>query len=127
MRQIGKACPDVGTSGQAIEEAAGQAAFSKTNCSTTAAGRQLRIAELLLKGAENALPLRDIKRMVNLPGREIRKQIQLERERHTPIVSNHKGYYLAETERERDWFVRGMKRRAAEIVRVAEAVGEADV
>ena len=87
----------------------------------------VHIADFLSRGQDAAVPLRHIKQLVHLPGREIRKQIQLEREQHIPIVSDHNGYYIAETEQERDRFVRGMKRRAAEIVKVAEAVGEADV
>lgn len=100
---------------------------TSTNDSTTATDcRQIRIADLLLKGEENALPLRHIKQMVNLPGREIRKQIQLERLQHIPILANNKsGYYLAGNDRERERFVRSMKRRAAEIVKVADAVEKA--
>ena len=124
-----KAHPVAGTTERAEEpgQASRQDHVSIDHDITAAGCRQMRIADLLLKGSENALSLRHIKQLVNLPGRETRKQIQLEREQHIPIVSDHNGYDLAETERERDRFVRGMKRRAAEIVKVAEAVGEADV
>lgn len=88
----------------------------------------MRIADLLLKGEENALPLRHLKQMVNLPGREIRKQIQLERLQHIPILANNRsGYYLAGNELERERFVRSMRHRAAEIVKVAQAIEEASV
>lgn len=53
--------------------------------------------------------------------------IQTEREQHIPIVSDGNGYYLAKTEQEKNRFVRGMKRRAAEIVRVAESVEVAEI
>lgn len=87
----------------------------------------MRIADLLPTGEQNAVPLRHLKQMVDLPGREIRRQIQLEREQHVPIVSDRHGYYIAGSIREKERFVRGMKNRAAEIVRVAEAVEGASV
>lgn len=107
-----------------VEGGAGLAGSStSTKNDTTAAGsRQIKIADLLPTGGENAVPLRHIKKMVDIPGREIRKMIQTEREQHIPIVSDGNGYYLAKTEQEKNRFVRGMKRRAAEIVRVAESV-----
>lgn len=101
---------------------------TSTNDFTTATGcRQTLISELLPTGKENAVPLRHIKQMVDLPGREIRRQIQAEREQHVPIVSDRRGYYLAATTWEKERFVRGMKRRAAEIVKVAEAVEKAKI
>lgn len=105
-----------------------QTTTSTTDSSTSAETRQFRIADLLLKGEENALPLRHIKQLVNLPGREIRKQIQLERLQHIPILANNRsGYYLAGNERERERFVRSMRHRAAEIAKVAQAIEEASV
>lgn len=120
-------------SGIAVPKRAGMGAglagsSTSTKNDTTAAGsRQIKIADLLPTGGENAVPLRHIKKMVDLPGREIRKMIQTEREQHIPIVSDGNGYYLAKTEQEKNRFVRGMKRRAAEIVRVAESVEVAEI
>lgn len=94
---------------------------------TVGENRQFRIADLLLRGEENALPLRHIKQFVNLPGREIRRQIQMEREAHIPIVSGRNGYYIAANNMEKDRFVRGMKRRANEIIKVVAAVGKAKI
>lgn len=101
----------------------GQAATSISDSITSApAGQAVHIADFLGYGQNSAVPLRHIKQMVDLPGREIRRQIQAEREQHIPIVSDHHGYYLAADAREKERFVRGMKRRAAEIVKVAEAM-----
>ena len=83
----------------------------------------MKIADLLPTGEENAVPLRHIKQMVDLPGREIRRQIQVERLQHTPILANNKsGYYLAGDEGERERFVRSMLHRANEIIKVAKAI-----
>lgn len=123
MRGKQEARPGIAVPGRAGMGAGLAGSSTSTNDSTTgAACRQFRIADLLLRGEENAVPLRHLRQLVNLPGREIRRQIQMEREQHVPIVSGKHGYYIAADAREKDRFVRGMKRRAAEIVKVAEAV-----
>lgn len=128
MRGEQEARPGIAVPGRADAGAeTGQATTSISHDTTATDCRQMRIADLLPTGGENAVPLRHIKKMVDLPGREIRKMIQTEREQHIPIVSDGNGYYLAKTDQEKNRFVRGMKRRAAEIVKVAEAVEEADV
>lgn len=129
MTKEKRACPSAGTPGQAAEmgTTCRESTFSTFQSITSPPVRQIRIADLLPTGQENAVPLRHIKQMVDLPGREIRRQIQMEREQHVPIVSDLHGYYLAANVREKERFVRGMKRRAAEIVKVAEAVEEASV
>lgn len=128
MLEYKKTRPGIAVPGRADAGAETGQATTSTNDSTTATNcRQMRIADLLPTGGENAVPLRHIKKMVDLPGREIRKMIQTEREQHIPIVSDGNGYYLAKTEQEKNRFVRGMKRRAAEIVRVAEAVKDAKI
>ena len=112
-----------------VEAGAGLAGSSTSisNDTTTAGSRQFRISNLLLTGEENAVPMKHIKQLVPLPNREIRRQIQLEREQHITIVSDHNGYYLAGTELERERFVRSMRHRAAEIVKVAEAVERGEI
>ncbi len=116
---------------QAVETGAAsrQTTTSTSKRTTPAAERQpFRIADLLAPGEENAIPLKHIKQLVNLPGREIRKRIQLERLQHIPILANNRsGYYLAENDQERKRFVRSMRHRAAEIAKVAQAIEEADV
>lgn len=56
-----------------------RATTSTSNDTTAAGNRQFRIADILPVGEENAVPLRHIRQMINLPGREIRKMIQVER------------------------------------------------
>lgn len=128
MTENKKTHPTAATA-ERVEVGAGLVGSSTSTLNDTTAGenRQLGIAGLLSHGAQNAITLKHLKQMVNLPGREIRRQMQMEREQHIPIVSDRHGYYLAETEQERDRFVRGMKRRAAEIVKVAKAVEKAKI
>ncbi len=105
--------------------AAGEAATtSRQNDTTAAAGRQLHIYDFLGHGQKTAVPLRHLEKLANRPGRAVRKMIQAERLRGVSILSDSSncGYYLPENDVERDRFVKGMKRRAKEIVKVAEAV-----
>ena len=108
------------------EAGAGFAEFStSTSQSITPPSSRQRISDLLTVGEENAVPLRRIKQLVNLPGREIRRQIQAQREQHTPILSGRHGYFLAGTVQEKERFVRSMRGQAAEIEAVADAVEKA--
>lgn len=124
-----KAHPTAATVEQ-VEAGAGlDGSSTSTTQSTTSPtlGQAVRIADFLGYGQNSAVPLRHLRQLVDLPGREIRRQIQAEREQHVPIVSDRHGYYLAADAREKERFVRGMKRRAAEIVKVAEAVEAVEI
>lgn len=83
----------------------------------------MRIADLLLSGESNAVPMSDLVAATGLDSRDIRKMIQLERLAGAAICSNNStGYFLAETDEERTRFVQSMRGRAGEINRVADAV-----
>ena len=89
-------------------------------------GQAVHIADFLSTGAENGITLRHLENLTDLPGREVRRQIERERRRGTPILSNSKdGYWLGENQDEIAQFVRGMKRRARQIRLTADAVGKA--
>ena len=84
------------------------------------------IADFLPLGAENGIPLRHLIQLTGIPSRDLRRRIQAERLMGVPILSDcQHGYFLAETPREVDAFVKSMRRRAGEITRVAEAVEKA--
>lgn len=86
----------------------------------------MRIADYLSPGQENAIPLRHLEAMTGWPGRDIRKQIAVERRTGVPILSNNRtGYYLAADEVEAEQFVRSMRGRAHEILKTASAVERA--
>ena len=92
---------------------------------TPPAGRQ-RISDLLGHGQSAAVPLRHLKELAGLTGREVRWMIQAERLRGIPILSdNISGYYLAADVQEQERFIRSMRGRAAEIAAVADAVEKA--
>lgn len=112
-----------------LERVKAGAGLDRSSTSTTQSttspplGQAVRIADFLGYGQSSAVPLRHLKELVDLPGREVRRMIQAERLRGVAILSdNIHGYFLAETEQEKKRFVRSMRGRAAEIEAVADAV-----
>lgn len=82
----------------------------------------MKIADFLLQGEANAIPRRTLESMTGWNGREIRLEIQRERLEGVPIIGGQSGYFLAETQREKQAFVSSMRHRAGEIMRAAAAV-----
>ncbi|MBD5152260.1 MAG: hypothetical protein HDT16_07185 [Oscillibacter sp.] len=117
--------------GRAVETGAAsrQATTSTKNDTTSPPGGQIfHIADLLLIGEENALPMKHLRSVTDLSSREIRAMIQQERLDGVPICANNlTGYYLAADNVERQRFVNSMRHRSAEIARVADAVERAEV
>ena len=105
----------------------GQATTSTTNDTTpTPTGQAVKLPDLLGHGQSAAVPLRHLKELAGLPGREVRRMIQAERLRGIPILSdNINGYYLAADAHERERFIKSMRGRASEIEAVAAAVEKA--
>ncbi len=96
--------------------------------STTGSRRLQAISALLLHGEANAIPLCQLAAMTGLDRRVVRRLIQHERQAGACICVNCRdGYYLAETETERDACARSMFHRAAEIQRTAKAIADAEV
>lgn len=91
---------------------------------TDASSRQaVHIADFLSPGQQNAVPLKHLKDLLHLDGRKIRLMIRAERLAGTPILAdNQTGYYLPGNDHERARCARSMRRRAAEIVRAADAI-----
>lgn len=125
-RKKEKARPAVGAAGQAAENGnvckAAQPSIKYDIIS--AAGRQpFRVADLLLHGAENAIPRRDLMSMTGMSDRELRLKIEAERRQGCPILSdNVHGYFLPGDQAERDRCVRSLRRRAVEIMETAAAI-----
>ena len=119
-----KARPAGGTAERAAETAAfGGAAISYDYLTTTVAGRQRKVSDLLSRGRENAVPLRHLKQIMETDGRTIRLMIQRERLEGIPICAdNLTGYFLPSTEDEKTACVRSMRHRAGEIMRTAQAI-----
>jgi len=84
------------------------------------------IANLLLPGRENSIPRRDLIAITGLDDRTLRRQIEAERRRGIPILSDSStGYYLPGTPEERDRCVQSLRSRAKEIETTADAIEEA--
>lgn len=110
--------------------AASRQTTTSTNDSTTppAERQSFRIADLLLHGEENALPMKHLKELTGMDSRTIRLMIHQERLSGTPICANNKtGYYLPGSDLERAECVKSMRHRSAEIARTADAIEQAEV
>lgn len=101
-----------------------QATTSTCNDTTSPAGCQpFRIADLLSHGAENGVTLRHLEKLADLPGREVRRQIERERRAGALIISdNQHGYFLTDDPAEAQRFARSMQHRAREILQTARAI-----
>ena len=114
----------------AMKRAAGTAAFSGAAISyqdfiTTEVARQPKIADLLCRGQDNAVPLRDLCSITGLDGRTVRRMVEQERRAGIPILSSVggvTGYYLPANSMEVERFAKSMFSRAREIALTANAV-----
>lgn len=84
---------------------------------------QVRIADLLSPGRENAVPLRHLVKLTERDGRTVRLMIERERRSGALIVSdNQNGYWMADDPAEAKMFAHSMRHRAGEIIRTAQAI-----
>lgn len=122
-----KAPTSAATLTEAAETAAfGRAAISYDYLTTTVAGRQRRVSDFLSIGRENAVPLRHLKKLLEVDGRTVRLMIERERRAGIPICAdNATGYYLPSTADEKAACVRSMRHRAGEIMKTARAIERA--
>ena len=115
--------PEAATSGRVKRESTRESGNSRNQSTTAADGGQGAVSSLLLEGRSNALHLADLVRLTGWPERDVRKAIQRERQRGSPILSDNKsGYFLPQSEAEKAQFVCSMRCRAREILRAANAV-----
>lgn len=123
--------PTVGAVGRAVETGTPckmTTASTKNHTTPASENQPFRISDFLLQGEQNALPLRYLKSVTGMKGREIRRLIQAERLSGTPICANNRsGYYLPGSDLEREQCVKSMRHRSAEIARTADAIEEAEV
>ena len=125
MQRKKNARPDVGASERAGLEAETWQATASITKDTTAplSGQALKISSLLSHGAENGVTLRHLEKLTDLPGREVRRQIERERRAGALIISdNQHGYFLTDDPAEAQRFARSMQHRAREILRTARAI-----
>lgn len=103
--------------------ACGRAAISMSDCTTSAAGRQIKIADYLGHSQEGAVTGRELCALTGLDHRTVRAQIEHERRSGALIVADNKsGYWVTDDAGEAQRFARSMKHRAREILRTARAI-----
>lgn len=101
------------------------AAISYLDFNTAEVARQPKIADLLCRGQDNAVPLRDLCSTTGLDGRTVRRMVEQERRAGTPILSSvggTTGYFLPRNPAEVERFAKSMFSRAREIALTANAV-----
>ena len=121
--------PDVGASERAKEPGrASRQGHVSTHNNTTSPPPGQRISDLLSHGAENGVTLRHLEKLTDLDGRTLRLMIRQERLGGVPICEDSKnGYFMPSSTDERDTCAKRLRHRAAQIVKVADAIAEADI
>lgn len=110
MSREKKTRPSVGAPGRAeagVNHADGN---SRNKHITQALGGQWKVADLLSRGRENAIPRRELEKLTGLDGRTVRLMIERERREGSPILADNA---IPATEHERAACVR---HRAAEAI-----------
>lgn len=116
------------TSAATLAEAAAgttacKASIPMFDCTTSAAGRQIKIADYLGHSQEGAVTGRELCALTGLDHRTVRAQIEHERRSGALIVADNKsGYWVTDDAGEAQRFARSMKHRAREILRTARAI-----
>ena len=96
MTENEKARSDAGTPEQANERASTDAAFiNQSNI------KRRGVQAFLLEGEANALPMRELARLVGVSERQARKIIERERRNGSMILSSDNGYFLPSPDCER--------------------------
>ena len=109
--------------GAAAETTACRASIPMFDCTTAAAGRQIKIADYLGHSRESAITGRELCALTRLDHRTVRAQIEQERRAGALIVADNKsGYWVTDDPAEAQRFARSMKHRAKEILRTARAI-----
>ena len=130
---------------ETAEKTAYKVSIPMSDCNTTAAGRQIKIAAFrclknILSSSIGLFPLsyhvsyakfRDNKirktSRVQFFAQAVRLMIEQERRSGTPICTdNLTGYYLPATEEEKAACVRSMRHRAREIMKTARAIEQTE-
>ncbi len=131
MTQDAKKTHPTAATVEQVEAGAGleRSTTSTTNDTTAPTPPQaVKISEFLSTGEQNAVPLRHLRELVHLPARTVRLMIRQERLHGVPILENSRtGYYLPDNGHERARCVKRLRKRAAEIVKIADCIEGADI
>lgn len=111
MTETKNARSDAATSEQANERASTDTSFSnKFNTN------RLNVQGFLLEGEANAMPMRELARLVGVSERQVRKIIERERRNGSMILSSDNGYFLPSPDCERYEIRRYIHRADARMV-----------
>ena len=111
MTENEKARSDAATPEQANERASTDAAFiNQSNI------KRRGVQAFLLEGEANALPMRELARLVGVSERQARKIIECERRNGSMILSSDNGYFLPSPDCERYGIRRYIHRADARMV-----------
>ena len=111
MTETKNARSDAATSEQANERASTDTAFiNQSNI------KRRGIQAFLLEGEANALPMRELARLVGVSERQVRKIIERERRNGSMILSSDNGYFLPSPDCERYEICRYIHRADARTV-----------
>ena len=111
MTDTKNARSDAATSEQANERASTDTSFSnKFNTN------RLNVQGFLLEGEANAMPMRELARLVGVSERQVRKIIERERRNGSMILSSDNGYFLPSPDCERYEICRYIHRADARMV-----------
>lgn len=111
MTETKNARSDAATSEQANERASTDTSFSnKFNTN------RLNVQGFLLEGEANAMPMRELARLVGVSERQARKIIECERRNGSMILSSDNGYFLPSPDCERYEIRRYIHRADARMV-----------
>lgn len=111
MTETKNARSDAGTPEQANERASTDAAFiNQSNI------KRRGVQAFLLEGEANALPMRELARLVGVSERQARKIIERERRNGSMILSSDNGYFLPSPDCERYEIRRYIHRADARMV-----------
>lgn len=82
-----------------------------------------RVSSILMTGSKNALPVRDIKRIMGIKaGRDITALIEKERHSGIPVCASSDGYYLPGTPGELEEYTVRLQRRIRTITGTLDAL-----
>ena len=87
----------------------------------------MKLSDILCYGEDFPTTSQELQTITGMTGTQIRQTVHRERLNGLPILSDGAGYYLADSEDEKQRFVRSMRHRAQEILRAANAVSKAKI
>lgn len=123
-----KSCPTAATAEQQEDRKTCRGNSSSGFDDTTTAGERQGVSAFLCYGESNAIPGRDLVKLLGLHDlRELTQMIEKARRNGVPICascSDPRGYYIAETPEELERYLRSLDRRLSNIRATRSACGD---